>query len=84
MKSMDSVVQKSEVLVSELNQYSEQLNSGNGILYRIAYDSVMADNIDTTVVRISGSVDDVVNAAETIDDSWIFNLFSKNKSKNKE
>lgn len=83
MTDMDSVVQKSDVFVSDLNQYSKQLNNGNGILYRIAYDSVMADNIDTTVVKISNSVDDVVDAAETIDNSWIFNLFSKNKNKNK-
>jgi energy-coupling factor transporter ATP-binding protein EcfA2 len=83
MTNMDSVVQKSDVLISELNQYSEQLNNGDGILYRIAYDSVMADNMDTTVVRISNSVDDVVDAAETIDNSWIFNLFSKNKNKNR-
>jgi phospholipid/cholesterol/gamma-HCH transport system substrate-binding protein len=83
MKGLDTIVQKSDVLVSELNQYSKQLNNGNGILYRIAYDSVMADNIDTTVVKISNSVDDVVNAAETIGNSWIFNLFSKNRNKNK-
>jgi phospholipid/cholesterol/gamma-HCH transport system substrate-binding protein len=83
MKGLDTIVQKSDVLVSELNQYSKQLNNGNGILYRIAYDSVMADNIDTTVVKISNSVDDVVDAAETIGDSWIFNLFSKNRNKNK-
>jgi phospholipid/cholesterol/gamma-HCH transport system substrate-binding protein len=81
MKNMDSVVLKSDVLVSELNQYSKQFNNGNGILYRIAYDTVMANNIDTAVIKISNSVDNVVNAAETIDNSWIFNLFSKNKDK---
>jgi phospholipid/cholesterol/gamma-HCH transport system substrate-binding protein len=81
MKNMDSVVLKSDVLVSELNQYSKQLNNGNGILYRIAYDTVMANNIDTAVIKISNSVDNVVDAAETIDNSWIFNLFSKNKDK---
>jgi phospholipid/cholesterol/gamma-HCH transport system substrate-binding protein len=80
---MDSVVQKSDVLVRELNQYSNQLNNGNGLLTRIAYDTVMADNIDTTIVKISNSVDDVERAAETIDRSWIFNLFSKKRSKSK-
>jgi phospholipid/cholesterol/gamma-HCH transport system substrate-binding protein len=81
MKNMDSVVLKSDVLVSELNQYSKQFNNGNGILYRIAYDTVMANNIDTAVIKISNSVDNVVDAAETIGNSWIFNLFSKNKDK---
>jgi phospholipid/cholesterol/gamma-HCH transport system substrate-binding protein len=83
MINMDSVVQKSDVLVRELNQYSNQLNNGNGLLTRIAYDTVMADNIDTTIVKISNSVDDVERAAETIDRSWIFNLFSKKRSKSK-
>ncbi|MEE4285369.1 MAG: MlaD family protein [Mariniphaga sp.] len=83
MINMDSVVQKSDVLVRELNQYSNQLNNGNGLLTRIAYDTVMADNIDTTIVKISNSVDDVERAAETIDRSWIFNLFSKKRNKSK-
>jgi phospholipid/cholesterol/gamma-HCH transport system substrate-binding protein len=83
MINMDSVVQKSDVLVRELNQYSNQLNNGNGLLTRIAYDTVMADNIDTTIVKISNSVEDLERAAETIDRSWIFNLFSKKRSKSK-
>jgi phospholipid/cholesterol/gamma-HCH transport system substrate-binding protein len=83
MLNMDSVVQKSDVLVRELNQYSKQLNNGNGLLTRMAYDTVMADNIGTTIVKISNSVDDVERAAETIDNSWIFNLFSKKRNKNK-
>lgn len=83
MVNMDSVVLKSDVLVRELNKYSKQLNNGNGLLTRIAYDTVMADNIDTTIVKIRNSVDDVEKAAETIDNSWIFNLFSKNRNKSK-
>jgi phospholipid/cholesterol/gamma-HCH transport system substrate-binding protein len=83
MTELDSVTQKAGLLLNELHQYSTQMNSGNGLLYRAAYDSAMADNIDTSVVRISNSVDDVVKAAETIDNSWIFNLFSKNKNKRK-
>lgn len=83
MVNMDSVVLKSDVLVRELNKYSKQLNNGNGLLTRIAYDTLMADNIDTTIVKIRNSVDDVEKAAETIDNSWIFNLFSKNRNKSK-
>ncbi|MFW5822046.1 MAG: MlaD family protein [Tangfeifania sp.] len=83
MNSLDSVAWRTDLLVTGLQRYSRQLNTGDGILKRLAYDSVMADNIDTTVLKINKSVDDVVDAAETIDNSWIFNLFSKNRNKKK-
>lgn len=83
MTNLDSVAQRTDILVTELQRYSRQLNTGDGILKRLAYDSVMANSIDTTVLKIQKSVDDVTDAAETIDNSWIFNLFSKNKNKDK-
>ncbi len=83
MTNLDSVAQRTDILVTELQRYSRQLNTGDGILKRLAYDSVMANSIDTTVLKIQKSVDDVTDAAETIDKSWIFNLFSKNKNKDK-
>ncbi|MBN2636368.1 MAG: MCE family protein [Prolixibacteraceae bacterium] len=81
MNKFDSITQKMYVLADELQQYSKQMNSGNGILYKLAYDSVMANKIDTTVAKVSNGVDNVVGAAETVENSWIFNLFSKNKKR---
>jgi phospholipid/cholesterol/gamma-HCH transport system substrate-binding protein len=81
MNNFDSITQKMYVLADELQQYSKQMNSGNGILYKLAYDSVMANKIDTTVAKVSNGVDNVVGAAETVESSWIFNLFSKNKKR---
>lgn len=81
MNNFDSITQKMYVLADELQQYSKQMNSGNGILYKLAYDSVMANKIDTTVAKVSNGVDNVVGAAETVENSWIFNLFSKNKKR---
>lgn len=61
--------------------FSKELNSGNGIIQRLVYDTVMADNIDTAIVKVNSGVDEVIRAAETVEQSWIFNLFSKKKRK---
>lgn len=83
MKDFDSIATETNRFANELKQYSKQLNSEGGLLYRLAYDSVMAHNIDTTIAKVSKSVDEIVGAANTLEDSWVFNLFSKNKDKKK-
>lgn len=83
MGEFDSIAIETNNFVEELHQYSKQLNSGGGLMYRLAYDSVMAGNIDTTIAKVSNSVDDIVGAANTLENSWVFNLFSKNKDKKK-
>ncbi len=84
MSDLDSITNETNKFAGELHQYSEQLNSGDGLLYKLAYDSVMAGNIDTTIAKVSNSVDDIVGAANTLEKSWVFNLFSKNKDKKNE
>jgi len=83
MNDFDSIAFKTNRFADELNQYSNQLNSGDGLLYKLAYDSVMTANIDTTIAKISTGIDDVVEAANTLEKSWVFNLFSKNREKKK-
>jgi phospholipid/cholesterol/gamma-HCH transport system substrate-binding protein len=83
MNEFDSIATETNSFAEELHQYSQQLNSGGGLMYRLAYDSVMANNIDTTIAKVSNSVEDVVGAANTLENSWVFNLFSKNKNKKK-
>ena len=83
MNDFDSITFKTNRFADELNQYSKQLNSGDGLLYKLAYDSVMTGNIDTTIAKISTGIDDVVEAANTLEKSWVFNLFSKNREKKK-
>ncbi len=83
MNNFDSITQKTKSLADELNRYANQLNTGDGILYKLAYDSVMANKIDTTVTKVNNSVDDIKGAAETVENSWIFNLFSGEKREQK-
>ncbi len=84
MNNFDTITRKTKSLAEELNRYGMQLNAGSGILYKLAYDSVMANKIDTTVTKVSNSVDNINGAAETVENSWIFNLFSKKKNRKKE
>lgn len=76
VNNFDSIASETNKFAKELKLYSEQLNSGNGIFYKLAYDSTMANNIDTTISKVNRSVDDIVGAANTVEKSWVFNLFS--------
>ena len=79
MAHLENVTIKADSVAKELHLFTDELNTGNGIIHRLVYDEEMADEIDTSIVKINNSVDDVAGAAETIERSWIFNLFSKNK-----
>lgn len=73
------ITSTTDSISNELLLFSKELNSGDGIVPRLVYDAELANNIDTTIVKINGGVDNVVQAAETVEKSWIFNLFSKDK-----
>ncbi len=64
---------------TEMLKFSRELNAGNGTLSKLVYDDRMAKHLDTTIVKAGEGIDDVVKAANTIESSWIFNLFSKKK-----
>lgn len=79
MNNFKKISTTSDSIANEILLFSKELNSGDGIIPRLVYDTAMADNIDTTIVKINYGVDNVVQAAETVEKSWIFNLFSKKK-----
>nr|WP_319511820.1 MlaD family protein [uncultured Draconibacterium sp.] len=66
-------------VTNELLDFSRELNTGNGTITKLVYDDEMANRIDTTIVKAGKGIDDVVKAANTVESSWIFNLFSKRK-----
>lgn len=79
MNKFERISYTTDSISSEILLFSKKLNSGDGIVQRLVYDRVMADNIDTAIVKVNCGVDHVIQAAETIEKSWIFNLFSKKK-----
>ena len=81
MVTLDSITIKTSQFSDELLMYGKELNSGNGIMQKLVYDSAMAYHVDTAIVKINHGVDHVVKAADAVEQSWIFNLFSGKKKK---
>lgn len=80
--NINQVTERADTITHEFAEFSRMLNEGDGLIHRLVYDSAMAENIDTTITKVSAGVDDIVDAADQISDSWIFNLFSgKNKKR---
>ncbi|MCG6188356.1 MlaD family protein [Maribellus maritimus] len=77
--NIDSITVKADLFSEELLTLGRNLNSGNGIIQRLVYDSVMADNIDTAIVKVNYGIDNVAEAADAIESSWLLNLFSKKR-----
>ncbi|QGY42304.1 MCE family protein [Maribellus comscasis] len=77
--NIDSITVKADLFSEELLTLGRNLNSGDGIVQKLVYDSVMANNIDTAIVKINYGIDNVAEAADAIESSWLLNLFSKKR-----
>ncbi len=82
MYNLNQITTKTDSATEQILLFGKELNNGNGIVHKLVYDSLMANNIDTTLLKVNSGIDDVKEAANTIENSWIFNLFSK-KEKDK-
>ena len=78
----NTVSMRTDSISQEVYTFSKDLNSGEGLISRLIHDREMAENVDTAIVKVNAGIEEVMEAAETIETSWIFNLFSKRK-KNK-
>jgi phospholipid/cholesterol/gamma-HCH transport system substrate-binding protein len=67
--------------VYELHQTAFALNHGGGTLSRLIHDNELGLKVDTTLSKVDEGIVEVTKAAETVSNSWIFRLFSKNKKK---
>ena len=67
--------------VYELHQTAFSLNHGGGTLSRLIHDNELGLKVDTTLSKVDEGIVEVTKAAETVSNSWIFRLFSKNKKK---
>lgn len=79
MVNMEEVTTKSNSLADELLQFSTQLNEGSGLINRLVYDTELANKIDTTLVNANRGIIKATEAAESVEKSWLINLFSGNK-----
>lgn len=81
MANLSSTTLRADSLVDQLHQTSYSINHGEGVLPRLLNDKQMGLSVDTAIANVDQGVIEITKAAETIANSWIFRLFSKNKNK---
>ncbi|QGY47698.1 MCE family protein [Maribellus comscasis] len=79
MERFNTVSMRTDSISQEIHAFSKELNTGNGVISRLVYDKEMAEHVDTVIVKANAGIEEVMEVAETIERSWIFNLFSKKK-----
>lgn len=77
----DTLIEEFKSSAREIDQASRQINQGEGVVNKFLYDSIFAEDIDTTVDRIKDSVEDIKEVSNAVKRSWILNLFSRDKKK---
>ena len=82
LDNLNETTARADSIAQELHVFSRELNEGNGLIHRLVYDENMAENVDTAIAKVDIGVDEVVQTAEAIRESWILNLFSgRNRNK---
>ena len=84
MANLDSTTRKADSLVNQLHQTAYTINHGDGVLPRLLNDKQLGLTVDTVITNVDQGVIEITNAAETIANSWIFRLFSKDKKDQEE
>jgi phospholipid/cholesterol/gamma-HCH transport system substrate-binding protein len=59
------------------------MKDSNNVMNKVLYDTMLAYQIDTTIINVNTGIGEIVETAQAIEDSWIVNLFSKKKKKKK-
>lgn len=81
MANLQAMSTKADSVMDDFHQATYALNHGEGVLPRLLHDKELGLSVDTAITRVDQGVFEVTRAAETISNSWIFNLFSKKKKK---
>jgi phospholipid/cholesterol/gamma-HCH transport system substrate-binding protein len=84
LNNMKQMTARADSVTMEMLLFGKELNEGSGLLNRLVYDREMAQHVDTTIVKVGQGVDEVVETAESIRESWILNLFSGRNKRNKQ
>jgi len=68
----------------ELEIFMKKLNDDNGIVNQLLTDSTMAQDLGETLQNIERGTEDLDEVMNTVENSWLLNIFSGNNKKNKE
>ena len=62
---------------------TEMMNTGHGTINKLLTDSVFADSLQIVLSKLNRSLDEVSEAADAVEQSWIIRIFSKKNKKKK-
>ncbi|MBN1187736.1 MAG: MCE family protein [Bacteroidales bacterium] len=72
---------------SEISQnlvdITEMISTGHGTINKLLTDSIFADSLQIVISKLNRSLDEVAEAADAVEQSWIIRVFSKKKKKKK-
>ncbi|MEN6454254.1 MAG: MlaD family protein [Prolixibacteraceae bacterium] len=77
--NLELISTRLDTFTNELLIFSREINNGNGLLRRLAYDTIMAANVDTGIVLINQGVEEMTATAQAVRRSWILRLFGTNR-----
>lgn len=80
MANLNSTTLRADSLVNQLHQTSYSINHGDGVLPRLINDKQLGLKVDTAIASVDQGIIEITKAAETISNSWIFRIFSKNRN----
>src|SRR5690606_40395064 len=69
--------------LSNMVEFTEKLNNNKGTLGKLLNDSIMAENVEQSILNIRRGSDDLEVTIQRINNSWLLNLFSKKDKENK-
>lgn len=67
----------------ELKQFTKKLNNDSSTLGRLLTDTIMADEIESTITELKNTASDVQETSEKVRSSFFVRLFNKNKNNKK-
>jgi len=84
MESFQVTASNAEVSTQQLEDIMVSINGGNGILGRLIYDTVTANNIDQTILNLKSSTKGLDENMEALKHNILLRRYFKNKAKEEE
>ena len=81
MGSFQATASNAEVSTQQLEDIMVSINGGNGIIGRLIYDTVTAENIDQTIINLKSSTKGLDENMEALKHNILFRRYFKNKAK---
>jgi len=81
LDDFDQVSVQLTVLLAQAQLFTTELNNGNGLAQKLAYDSTLIKQVDSTINNLNSGIDEIEKTAQAIRESWILNIFSGRKNK---